>query len=84
MYLFPNSPSFCSQASIISPIKPPKTQSEIFAEKMKEQANDAIRKSASERRLDDYIAIGIDTVNNIVDNPPVKYANGVSKLNYLA
>lgn len=77
-------PSFCSQKSIISPPKAPKTQGEIIKEKTRQDANIAKEKPANERTVGDYLTIGIDTINKTVENIPVVHANSPQKLNYLA
>ena len=78
------SPNFCSQTSFAPPPVQRKTQGEIFKEELKEQAKEAKMKDSAQRTVGDYITIGMDTVNNIVDNVPVVHANGASNLNYLA
>ena len=85
MYSFTaSSPTFTSQASIVAPPRIQKTQAEIVKEKVSDQAKEALKKDASQRNVSDYFAIGMNTVNNIVDNAPVVHANNVPKLNYLA
>lgn len=78
------STSFSQQASFVSPPKTPKTQGEIFREKTSKEAEKAKEKSAEERTVGDYLTIGIDTINKVVDNAPVIYASSPQKLNYLA
>lgn len=77
------SPSF-AQASIVAPQTPPKTQTDIFKENTKIEAEKAKQKPKEERNLDDYVTIAVDTINKIGDNIPVIYADSPQKLNYLA
>ena len=79
-----SSPNFCSKTSFAPPPAQRKTQGEVFKEELKEQAKEVKMKDSAQRTVNDYITIGMDTVNNIVDNVPVVHANGASKLNYLA
>ncbi len=76
--------AFCSQSSIISPKKQPKTQEEIVKEKTAKEAEKAKQKPKEERTVGDYITIGVDTINNVVDSAPVIHATSPQKLNYLA
>ena len=75
--------SFASNANVVAPRRQPKTQGEIMREDMHEKAEAAKAKPREDRNVGDYVTIGIDAVNRIVDNPPVVYANG-NKLNYIA
>ena len=77
-------PTFCSQQSVVSPRKEPKTQGEILKEKISADAERAKQKSSEEKNAGDYIKIGLDTVNKIVDSAPVIHADSPQKLNYLA
>lgn len=79
-----NSVSFASQASIIAPPTQRKTSQEIIKEQIHDQAKDAKRKSADEKNVGDYLAIGIDTINKVADNTPVIYANQSQNLSYMA
>jgi len=72
-------PSFM-QASIISPPKIHKTQGDIFKEEIKEDARIAKNKPKEERNLNDYLAITIDTLNDIKDNIPVKHLDSGAQL----
>ena len=84
MYSFVTSPNFRAQSSIIAPQKAPKSQQEIVKEKIKKDAELAKQKDISERNIGEHFTIGMDTVNNIVDNIPVVHATNSSNLNYLA
>ena len=76
--------SLAFKESVMSPPVRRKTTGEIYKEQTHVQAQDALKKSSQERTAGDYVAIGMDTVNKIVDNVPVVHANGTSKLNYMA
>lgn len=81
----PNYPlMFTQKASIISPPTIRKSQADITKEKIAKEAEIARQKAAEKRNVNDYISIGMDTVNKIKDNTPVVYANPSHKLNYMS
>ena len=82
--MFSMNPAFCSQKSIVAPRKQPKTQGEIIKEQTKKEAEKAKQKPKEEKTMGDYITVGVDTINNIVDNAPVVYSTSPQKLNYMA
>ena len=82
--MFSMNPAFCSQKSIVAPRKQPKTQGEILKEQTKKEAEKAKQKPKEEKTIGDYVTIGVDTINNIVDNAPVVYSTSPQKLNYMA
>ena len=77
-------PSFYSQKSITSHIPMPKTEGEILREKTQKEAEIAREKPNNEKNVGDYLTIGLDSINKVVNNVPVVYANSPQKLNYLA
>lgn len=81
--MFSMNPTFCSQESIVAPKKQPKTQGEILKEQTKKEAEKAKQKPKEEKTMGDYITVGVDTINNIVDNAPVVYSTSPQKLNYM-
>lgn len=83
MFSIKSSPVFAQQASIIAPPKAPKTASEISKEKTEKEAQEAKQKPANERNVGDYITIGMDTINKVMDSAPVVYADSPQKLNYM-
>ena len=76
--------SLTFKESVVSPPVQRKTTGEIYKEQTHEHAQDALKKSSQERTSGDYVAIGMDTVNKIVDNVPVIHAAESSNLNYMA
>lgn len=78
-----SSPSFCSQSSFAPVVSAPKSRSEILKEKTHEKAKEAMNKPNEEKTVEDYLNIGMDTINNLVDNAPVEHANSPQKLNYV-
>ena len=75
------SPSFASSVSIVSPPKQPKTQSDIFKEKIQEEAQKSKQKDKEDRTVGDYINIGYDVLSKMKD-VSVLHANESSKLDY--
>ena len=62
----------------------PKTEGEILREKTQKEAEIAREKPNNEKNVGDYLTIGLDSINKVVNNVPVVYANSPQKLNYLA